>query len=671
MRNKVLLFVGAVLFLFLMSRSGFAAILFGKITDQSSHPVANAKVVLVNAADAGNINSLSPVEDLANEAAVKGYLWTLSNAEGNYKFENVPAVRVFPFVIPAKNDTIHLPGGNKSRVSIVIKGSKRLNIEITTFPSSKAHYVGSSKCLSCHRRVSAKYTLLFLGLRKPGQLSGLQKTGLSGSYHDAEITNRKMLNKFKNPAEWIKLSGYGAWLGHDKSGYYFQLAESKTAVRTEKYKIDFTYGGDTKNWKAVFITTTGKNGRPEPLHGKNSDGSYAYLQIAPFAYFVAKDKIVPYSESVKNWFYGGFKGNRYESFDLKCAGCHGATGIEKDNEGNLVVKFVPDQSGYTLDDGTTNRYDINVGCEKCHGPGSEHLKHHARGIIKPSDLPAGRFRLVCGRCHQRGIGKGIIDGTHTTGSIASSGNLLNGGSIKFAPSGISPAEFYGTKNGTGILPFEGVAKTGHGYFTPINMNSDPHSWQDRKFGTKFNHSKGNYQQYLDFARSGMAKNDRMLVVCADCHNDHKATNDHQLRFNEKNNRLCLTCHNGDILPNTKTVFDSLTLNEIKRFSKSDIKKIAIAVKKHMAKRASPVMGMMYDPLITKMGRCTSCHMPKTAKSAEFKIQKNGFIVGDIHSHTFDVMGFMPIMKMKAKYGKIGVTPNGYTNSCGVCHHGTK
>jgi len=88
--------------------------------------------------------------------------------------------------------------------------------------------------------------------------------------------------------------------------------------------------------------------------------------------------------------------------------------------------------------------------------------HHGRGIIQPGDLPAGRYRLVCGRMHQRGTGKGIIDGIHTTGSVASKGNLLQGEAIAFAPSGISPAQFYGTKNGTGILPFTGI-KTDKGY----------------------------------------------------------------------------------------------------------------------------------------------------------------------------------------------------------------
>ncbi len=132
MRNKTLIFVGFIMFLSFICESSNAAILFGRVTDQSKHAIAGATVVLVKAADVKRINSLSPVEDLALEAFKKGYAETLTNTNGNYKFGKVPNGKFFPFVIPAKDDTIHLPGGNKSRISIAVKKSERLNIEITT-----------------------------------------------------------------------------------------------------------------------------------------------------------------------------------------------------------------------------------------------------------------------------------------------------------------------------------------------------------------------------------------------------------------------------------------------------------------------------------------------------------------------------------------------------------
>ncbi len=56
---------------------------------------------------------------------------------GLYKFDKATNARVFPFSLTAKGDTTHLPGGNRSRTGIIIKNSRRLNIEIMTYPSSK------------------------------------------------------------------------------------------------------------------------------------------------------------------------------------------------------------------------------------------------------------------------------------------------------------------------------------------------------------------------------------------------------------------------------------------------------------------------------------------------------------------------------------------------------
>jgi predicted CXXCH cytochrome family protein len=45
-----------------------------------------------------------------------------------------------------------------------------------------------------------------------------------------------------------------------------------------------------------------------------------------------------------------------------------------------------------------------VGCEACHGPGSQHVESPAsKGtIINPAKLPADRSQMVCGQCHSLG-----------------------------------------------------------------------------------------------------------------------------------------------------------------------------------------------------------------------------------------------------------------------------
>jgi hypothetical protein len=66
------------------------------------------------------------------------------------------------------------------------------------------------------------------------------------------------------------------------------------------------------------------------------------------------------------------------AFAKKCLGCHGAP------------------SGTTPDTG--------VRCERCHGPGRQHIaavgaKSNELAIVHPGKLPAGRLLDICGECH--------------------------------------------------------------------------------------------------------------------------------------------------------------------------------------------------------------------------------------------------------------------------------
>ncbi|MFN7924770.1 MAG: multiheme c-type cytochrome [Bryobacteraceae bacterium] len=81
--------------------------------------------------------------------------------------------------------------------------------------------------------------------------------------------------------------------------------------------------------------------------------------------------------------------------------------------------------------GTQNRYgdppflDNGVSCERCHGPGSEHVREPAKyGMVNPVKLPAERRDDICGQCHLTGEAR--IDRPGRRFSEFRAGDLLSG-----------------------------------------------------------------------------------------------------------------------------------------------------------------------------------------------------------------------------------------------------
>jgi hypothetical protein len=64
------------------------------------------------------------------------------------------------------------------------------------------------------------------------------------------------------------------------------------------------------------------------------------------------------------------------------------------------------------------------------------------------------------------------------------------------------------------------------------------------------------------------------------------------------------------------------------------------------------------------GRCTTCHMPRTARSGSWVTDADGFTIrGDLSSHTFDNISPATGEAM----GEAAVAP--VPNSCVECHRG--
>ena len=213
-------------------------------------------------------------------------------------------------------------------------------------------YVGSKKCMSCHRPI---YEMWKDTLHNKSQQ-------LLSRTNDTLVVDWRGMIKLKAgniPEVIVKLE--------DGPGDVHQatLVDAKDSSTEVTYTVVRTYGG--LGWKQRYQVKIGN-----------------HHYILPFQWNQATSRWVPYN--LQNWYGedGSLKQPAVEkSFEMSCAGCHN-TGLE--------LKKV--------DSGYESKYmELNIGCEKCHGPGSQHLKSpKTKGnILHPRKLSYERGLEVCGQ----------------------------------------------------------------------------------------------------------------------------------------------------------------------------------------------------------------------------------------------------------------------------------
>ncbi|MDA1369534.1 MAG: hypothetical protein O2971_02065 [Proteobacteria bacterium] len=661
--------------------SATGASLVGGDDTLSGHAVADATVFLVptSAIDITSKMTASAIyqspypaeaydEPLEDSIRLKGneFPQAITDSAGRFTIDNVPDGRFFVHVTPAANDTEHLPGGDKSRQAYSTQEllGERMTIEISSSPSPAARAVGSSTCLACHDdKRHWQQTGHKIAWTAPGAPGPMQDYSRFPDFFNA-LDSYIETDDYRNGTH-LELGDYDSGRGDDKfklrvagdsrlpieavfadvylwrervqdgnAKYFISMANRLNPADPNSpahLEVKLLYGGAVHDQRYIVSAPASLGNRPGwyTLLRYNLTGSDTRLN---------RQRRVWHDYKFYLWWGGGEDASYGTADDViqappvnqntiqtMCASCH-FTGWERYQDeatGQLLARAVNDPGGALNIDDDPEMDEINIGCENCHGPGSEHVANAGRSrfIVNPRLLSAERSSVVCGRCHDRrqGFGGEILGYTQ---ALSAEGEL--------ARPGISRHEL--------ITKYTDPVKKGP---TMLGSGKEFNIWPDDI------HSSKPHQQYADFIKSKMHRNDRLLVTCSDCHDLHGGTpNSRWLLHNQNDSSspLCQRCHTVDINDHMQT-------------------KLGATMKGHLT-------------------RCIDCHMAPTANTGGIagaygrmiktppyadaaEEARNAYWEGPMRSHVFDVPFKTNVMVRGVLPGQAMPIP--YTNSCGTCH----
>ncbi len=170
--------------------------------------------------------------------------------------------------------------------------------------------------------------------------------------------------------------------------------------------VDYTYGGN--GWMQRYLVRV--NGKRYiapfqyvfPAYGDRVDnsGKFYYLDIARWGAFDKESGLFKFYDFDSASFLNN-------SWDKNCAYCHinGFQMTSRVHNGDTIKAAI--WSGVLEGDSAIIDQNITVGCESCHGPGSEHVANPTKdNIVSPGQFPSDSMGILlkndlCGQCHYR------------------------------------------------------------------------------------------------------------------------------------------------------------------------------------------------------------------------------------------------------------------------------
>ncbi|MGK5092082.1 cytochrome c3 family protein [Deltaproteobacteria bacterium TL4] len=522
-------------------------------------PLEGATVYAIPAADVINLGKVAlassdgnytadalaadePLEDLVN---TKGSTYMSAVTDVNGKVEITALAgkteKYFIYVKPA-DETKHLPGGSICRESVTgdTLTNQETAITISTTPSTAATFVGSSKCIACHDTYSTETSTMHkLGIRIPGVDSGLQDLA-SFRYkdeYDKAFTTKFTAGDITSGGTTIYYSDYDSARKFDK----FKTSETEPTSGTlwgtlrlykdstsGKYMMQVTNkinASDTKSPLNLEVVMNYGGGLYKQRYLTKLDGKKS-MYILPVQFNVNGDDTS--SDRVRkvwrdyhlDWWItvNDAKDSMTlktapaasKSFDAQCASCHYNGYSLTESDGEYVATGVLDNEG-EVHPVTGIKQEMNIGCETCHGPGSEHISAGGKGefIVSPSNLTPERAVTLCVQCHTRPQGNPGISAIKGDSPLNQNNQMMR--------AGISRAAF-------------------------LAGNTSRHDAATSDYWGDGTHSKSHHQQATDFLKSVKYRNGDKLLTCASCHDPHAAGTDRHQLSGTSDGSLCQTCH---------------------------------------------------------------------------------------------------------------------------------
>ncbi len=620
---------------------------------------------------AGTVKSTAGVAISGATVSVQGQAASATtDSSGAFTLTNVSSG--FVFLSAAPSGTTYLPGETRSATIVQAAGTvSGVDITLSARPGNAATFVGGAACALCHGAISAD-------------------EATAAHYHSITPDTSRMISLTLWPAVGATVTTSVTALSPVDGTTMVSVSLCQNTAGAYSMKFGGT-ASDCTVADGTFVPLSGTYGGEGdggignvPNLGKFKQRYLAKLADVPFAngwtYTTAADKardflIMPVQITQSGDgapTLGGYHGNDWTSqgrtFSRACAGCHNTgMSITWDATSTFIASY--------------SYIDLNITCERCHGPGSLHAGGgggKANNIINPLYLTADAERQVCGQCHAADSGKSFDpSGAFGYAYDAANASALGGGI--YVPGVYDVADYI---KGLGV---------------PLASGGGFDAWPDGL------HGKAHRQQFPELAASVHANNPFLKITCSSCHDTHNlvqgpkafttTSGANTYVFTKptfKSNVLCVACHatHGPYADLTKddiaAVFvdaggavtkdgTALTFTPVQITAAKS--KVALSVGNHMQVKVN--MGVAaYNPLneAVPTGRCASCHMPKTGKSGGYTtgLDANGasaLVEGDEGSHKFDVIWPAQSAALKKLTG--GADTDIMPNSCGKCHAGAR